>query len=162
MKKQLLLLILFLLSSNIYSQEKLLASCCEDKDGRCTGSAYCSACSNCSRCKHCSAGGTCGVCYSYSAPVKKKSPSTNSSASRRSSSKKSSFKSSSEFDNTSFLIVKSKTLNVRTGPGTNYEVIEKLIKGDFLIYLSFEKDWIKVKVVDSGKEGYVYYKYVEQ
>lgn len=31
-------------------------------DGRCTGSAYCTACSNCSRCGHCSGGGTCGVC----------------------------------------------------------------------------------------------------
>lgn len=35
-------------------------------NGKCTGSANCSACSNCSRCGHCKSGGTCGVCNSGS------------------------------------------------------------------------------------------------
>ncbi|WP_433811397.1 hypothetical protein [Flavobacterium johnsoniae] len=73
-QKLVLGLLFFFMALAAHSQnDKLLAGCCEAKpkeEGRCTGSAYCSACSNCSRCAHCSSGGSCGVCASYSAPVK--------------------------------------------------------------------------------------------
>jgi len=161
MKKELLLFLIFLLSCSVYSQEKLLASCCDGKEGRCTGSAYCSACTNCSRCKHCAAGGTCGVCTSYSAPVKQKSSNKKDYKSSSSTSKKSSFKSPSEYSVGNYLMVTSETLNLRQGPGVNYDVIEKLYKKSLLVFISYEGEWIKVKVYGSGRVGYVNYKYVE-
>ena len=66
MKSNLLLLFMFF-SLTCLSQtlsKKTIASSCHDGEGRCTGSAYCSACKNCSRCAHCSSGGSCGVCSS--------------------------------------------------------------------------------------------------
>ena len=51
-------------------------------------------------------------------------------------------------------------VNMRTGPGTGYRVIEKLGKGTELNVLSVGIDWYKVQVENTGISGYVYGKYV--
>ena len=51
-------------------------------------------------------------------------------------------------------------VNMRTGPGTGYRVIEKLGKGTELVVLSVGIDWYKVQVKETGISGYVYGKYV--
>jgi len=42
--------------------------------GRCEGSDYCRICTNCSRCGYCKGGGTCGVCYTPRAIVRRSAP----------------------------------------------------------------------------------------
>lgn len=56
--------------------EKIALCITEDlePEGRCTGSAYCTACKNCSRCNYCNSGGTCGVCSSGVRPSYKATP----------------------------------------------------------------------------------------
>jgi hypothetical protein len=160
---------------------KFVASCCDSnpkEEGRCTGSAYCSACSNCSRCAHCSNGGSCGVCASYVAPVRYKAPSSSSSSSRRASSK-STVKASSKTDfytspkkepvspkvKTSYrsedmLAVNFDNLMLREGPGTEYDVLEVLQKYAILKVIAIDGEWLQVVVVESKKIGYVNAKYV--
>ncbi|NDI99334.1 SH3 domain-containing protein [Flavobacterium sp. LaA7.5] len=151
--KKLLLITLTLFFFTAYCQDsKLLASCCDTKPaksfGRCSGNASCTACSNCKYCKHCSKeGGSCGVCTTYDAPVKKKTTT-------------STYKYPSEYSYGDKLTVISKNLNVRKGAGTDYDIVEKLTRGDALTFLSFDGEWIEVRVVSSGKKGYVNYKYV--
>ncbi len=174
------------LCATCYSQtklkSKLIASCC-DVGGRCTGSSYCTACTNCSGCKHCAQnGGSCGVCSGGSS---RSSFTSTSSSSRTTKSKKrnSSYSNSKSAssptygfydDNTTtasvndevlkgtIMIVKTSMLNVRTGPGTNYPVIIKLEKGDYVRCIESTKgDWVKVEVVPAGVEGYVYKKNLE-
>ena len=181
---QTLLTLIFALSScaTCYSQtkfkSKLIASCC-DVGGRCTGSSYCTACTNCSGCKHCAQnGGSCGVCLggsnrstftSYSSrsskSVKKKKESTNYSNSYSSPSygfydnSTTASQASEEVLYDSVLTVKTSILNVRSGPGTNYSVIVKLEKGDYVRCIETTKvDWVKVEVVPAGTVGYVYKK----
>lgn len=129
----------------------LLNSSIEECCGKCVGSAYCTACTNCSRCKHCSGGGACGVCSS-SNNINRSSKSSNSV--RPSEPAVSSGNVYSRFvpptsnqpKETTFaskksdLItppaaasvawVNSEVLNVRKGPGTEYEIIGRLSKGD--------------------------------
>ncbi|HWQ97908.1 MAG TPA: SH3 domain-containing protein [Clostridia bacterium] len=51
-------------------------------------------------------------------------------------------------------------VNMRTGPGTGYRVIDKLYKGTELVVLSVGIDWYKIQVKSTGISGYVYGKYV--
>lgn len=53
-------------------------------------------------------------------------------------------------------------VNMRTGPGTGYRVIDKLTKGTELVVLSVGIDWYKIQVKNTGISGYVYGKYVTQ
>ena len=53
-------------------------------------------------------------------------------------------------------------VNMRTGPGTGYRVIDKLTKGTELVVLSVGIDWYKIQVKSTGISGYVYGKYVPQ
>ena len=53
-------------------------------------------------------------------------------------------------------------VNMRTGPGTGYRVIDQLAKGTQLVVLSVGIDWYKIQVKDTGISGYVYGKYVTQ
>ena len=149
--------------------------------GRCTGSASCSACSNCSRCGHCSSGGTCGVCrgsssgrsfYSSGSTSKKKKkisyskPSSNS-VSRGFSSvtpKKKPiyyYNSNTSVINDNLLYTIYKSVNIRSGAGTNFSILETVPLNTKLIFLDTENDWYKVKIYDSGNEGYVYKKSVK-
>jgi uncharacterized protein YgiM (DUF1202 family) len=58
------------------------------------------------------------------------------------------------------LVVTSTELNVRFGPGSEYQALEKLTLGDQVNYLSKKGEWILVKT-DAGTKGYVYYKFVK-
>lgn len=130
------------------AQEAIAASCCsgESTTGKCSGTSSCTACSNCKYCGHCAkGGGTCGVCAPAPKPVKE----TRSSA----------VKSHLPGDK---LIVASETLNVRSGAGTDYDVVETLADGEALTYLSQQGDWFEVRVVKSGKRGYVNSKFVRK
>ncbi|GGB65155.1 hypothetical protein GCM10007424_01330 [Flavobacterium suaedae] len=150
------LLFLFLSITSFSQESKLIASCCENKEtksfGRCSGNAYCTACTNCRYCKHCNNGGTCGVCASYNKPKKTTSKSYSSTTN---------YKLPSSYSFGDKLIISSEALNLRAGAGTSYDVVEKLTKGDILTFLSYDGDWIEVRVVESGNKGYVYFKYVK-
>ncbi len=52
------------------------------------------------------------------------------------------------------------TLNVRKGPGKDYDVVTTLKKGDVVSLLDDSSKWFKIKNVD-GKEGYVSSEYVK-
>lgn len=52
-------------------------------------------------------------------------------------------------------------LNIRKGPGTNYEIIGKLDKGDYVVVLSIANGWAKV-IFDGTKLGYVSSTYLAQ
>lgn len=121
----------------------------ETNNGKCTGSAYCTTCKNCSRCAHCSNGGSCGVCDSG---VKKSYSSTN---------KKNTSITKKNYLVGNNLYVTNTSLNLRSGPGINYEIVEKLSKNDELTFVKKQEDWIKVIVTNSKNTGWVFYKYVK-
>lgn len=146
-------------------------------DGRCTGSAYCSACTNCSRCGHCGSGGTCGVCSgssserSYSSGNSSRKKNKHSSSGTYKSKHNSSlelylparkktpiyhYETNASLAEDNFLYTVYKSVNIRTGPGKNYPIVETVTKNTKLIFLYEKANWYKVKVVDSKKEGYVY------
>jgi hypothetical protein len=158
---------LFLLNSCVKANDNI------GHDGRCTGSAYCTACSNCSRCGHCSGGGTCGVCGGGSSGKS----SSSESSSRKSKSKKhktsDSYKSSRNKSNKPpKVFIDEVNVNVNSpryiaGVSTTYiyekpsfksKVIENVAKNTKLIQLSKKDSWYKVQVKKGGKVGYVYYK----
>jgi uncharacterized protein YgiM (DUF1202 family) len=59
------------------------------------------------------------------------------------------------------LEVTSEILNAREGAGKNYDIIETLHQGDILTFLSYNGEWIYVKINNSSAHGYIYYKYVK-
>lgn len=147
---------LFFIGHYAFAQQNIIASSCHANGGRCTGSAYCSACSNCSRCAHCNAGGTCGVCSgsateSYSKPAKARSAS-------RTTRKETRVPVTVPGN---YVLVKSEELNLREGPGTNYDILEKLTMSQKLIVLSLQGDWLNVRVANTGTQGYVHKNYVK-
>lgn len=145
-------------------------------DGRCTGSAYCSACTNCSRCGHCGSGGTCGVCGGGSPGS---NPSSGSASGKGRYGKR---KSSNDYY--SVLKTESRTgrvaatdeANIHTGTANRYltgvvaaitiyekpafksNVVAIVTRNAKIIQLSRKGEWYKVQVESSGKKGYVYYK----
>ncbi|MGS2738762.1 SH3 domain-containing protein [Sinomicrobium sp. M5D2P17] len=187
----LVLFIGFVFSGSFFSfgqDNKLIASCCEGSEARCTGSAYCSACTNCSRCKHCNSGGSCGVCSgNYRRTQKRTYSNNNSQTYKRKYSTGSSSSNNSNFRNLNSitshssysknniyylpndtfskyylktLIVNTETLNLRSGPGTSYPVIEKLTKGQKLTFLAMTGNWVKVNVKSTKTIGFIHYKYI--
>lgn len=118
----------------------------------CSGSAYCSACTNCSGCRHCAKeGGSCGACNSN---LKRRVRSKSSSNSLRSAPKIEALSFKSKLYTTA-------NLNLRSGPGTHYKIVERLSKNEPLEYLETTGSWIKIKVIQSGNVGYGYYKYIQ-
>ena len=164
MKSILILFALFIAQVSISQiATNTVASCCSSKKGRCTGSANCTVCTNCSRCGYCSSGGSCGVCngrttqksYNY------RNQSSNSNTTRSYSNgiyNLPNNPSSQYYMNT--LVVNSETLNLRKGPSTSYEIIQKLKANQELIFLAMTGDWVKVKVKSNAVIGFVYSKYV--
>ena len=131
------------------NDEKLIAMCC-DEGRRCTGSAYCTACKNCSGCQYCAKnGGTCGVCSSGKNYRSKPETKTYTYP-----------KISHKLSKGAYLYVAVASLNLRSGPGSEYKTIERLKKNSKLAYLDKDGAWIKVKVEASGATGYVYYQYL--
>lgn len=160
---------------------KLIASCCDAKSkelGRCTGSAYCSACSNCSRCAHCSNGGSCGVCASYSQPARYTTPRKVSGSTVKTFSKNTVTTASNsniyskpqkgavakkvitDYHSEDMLAVESETLNLREGPGVEYDVIEVLKKYAVIKVIAIDGEWLQVKVIESGNYGFANVKHV--
>lgn len=134
-------------------------------DGRCTGSAYCSACSNCSRCGHCSGGGSCGVCGGGSSG----SNSSSGSSSKKSRSKK--HKTSKAKSNIPPKVRIDKIdININSNnryftgvaavriyekPLDKSKTVAIVTKNTRLIRLEQKGEWFRVKVESSGKIGYV-------
>lgn len=129
-------------------------------NGKCTGSAYCSACSNCSRCGHCGSGGTCGVCSGSKSKNNKISDySKNTKPASRQAKKGSqsqNFSNMSKDD--SDIITSDRSTNIFEKPSFQSKVIENISKNTKLIQLSKLDSWYKVKIKDSKKIGYIYYK----
>ena len=159
MKNTLLILMLFF-SLTCISQttsKKMIASSCHDGEGRCTGSAYCSACKNCSRCAHCSNGGSCGVCSStvtYETTTKKKTQT-------KSKSYRSVKLKSNKYYTIDRLLITTQNVNLRSGPSTDYEILQSLSKESLVYFKEKKGEWALVKVMESNKVGYVNLKYLE-
>lgn len=164
MKKYLLILAFILSASSCFSQD--IASCCTSpkEEGRCTGSASCTACRNCSRCAHCGAGGTCGVCAAVAEPEEPKKSGTRN---KKSSSAKTADKpraTTAKNDDADasppeqFEVIAE--VNLRSGPGENFSIVEKIRKGAKLVKLGKRGAWSKVWVISSNKTGYVLSKYI--
>lgn len=137
------------------TSKKMIASSCHDGEGRCTGSAYCSACKNCSRCAHCSNGGSCGVCSSnatYETTTKKKV-------------KPKSYKSVKLKNNNYYtidqLLITTQNVNLRSGPSTDYEILQSLPKASLVYFKEKKGEWALVKVMETKRVGYVNLKYLE-
>lgn len=150
----------------------LLNSCFKANDnigheGRCTGSAYCSACTSCSRCGHCGSGGTCGVCSGSSSG--KSSSSRNSPRKNKSKKhkKSESYKSPKihideiNINTNNRYIAGIATTNIYKEASTQSKVLTTVPKNTKFIILSKKNSWYKVKVKD-GKVGYVYDKDVNK
>lgn len=125
-------------------------------DGRCTGSAYCSACSNCSRCAHCSNGGTCGVCSGsnsnsfYSTPKTKARKRTNSTIYYKPVSEV------KEYYVNEVIITHKESINLRELPNTKSKIIEKISYGKSVVFIEKTGEWSRVKVQETGSVGYVF------
>ena len=126
-------------------------------EGRCTGSAYCSACSSCSRCAHCSNGGTCGVCSSsssyssYSTPKAKKK-------SKASTYYYKPIKETKVYYENEFITIYAEAINLREKPNTQSIILEKLGYGDAVVFIEKNGEWSKVKVEETGTIGFVFSK----
>lgn len=153
------ILFLLLAQVSLFAQvAKEVASCCEGEEGRCTGSAYCTACRNCSRCAHCGSGGSCGVCSSsesyYPPPAKtktaRKAKSTTSTQSLR-----------SHYAG-EVLLITTENVNLREGPGTNYDVVQTLGRNETVLFRKKFGDWALVEVQENGAEGCVHLKYLKR
>lgn len=128
-------------------------------DGRCTGSAYCSACTNCSRCGHCGSGGTCGACSGKSSGRNSK---------RKHSEKHTTSKTKS--NKPPKVLIDRVNININSNnryfagvaavriyekPSDKSDIIVTVTKNARLIKLQEMKDWYRVKVESTGKTGYV-------
>lgn len=157
--KHIVVLAFFCVCFSMYGQvdTSAVASCC---GGKCTGSAYCTACSNCSGCKHCNSGGSCGVC---AGGVKWKASPSRSETTKRSDTYGSGTTKTTTNETTvepeQFVAVISQTLNMRSGPGTDYPVVLVLSKGQLLtIKETVQNGWVKVSA--NNLEGNVFVTYV--
>lgn len=57
-------------------------------------------------------------------------------------------------------VVTSSSLNMRTGPGTNFAIIRTLTLGTEFTVIKKEGDWLQIRLKD-GKEGWVHSGYVK-
>jgi len=148
----------------------ILNSCFKANDirgheGRCTGSASCSACTSCSRCGHCGAGGTCGVCSGGSSgsssrrsrPEKYKTPKSHTSPKAKSRKPPKVFidKVNVNINSNNRYLVGVATVKIYARPSDQSKTIAIVTKNARLIRLEQKGEWYKVKVESGGKEGYV-------
>ena len=66
----------------------------------------------------------------------------------------------SEYYLKDLVVENTSSLNVRSGPGSTYAVIDKLNDGDRMTFLAMAKGWVKVKLESTGRIGFVYSEYV--
>ena len=169
--------ILFLTDKSLPTINSALNECC----GKCVGSEYCTACTNCSRCAHCSGGGTCGVCSSgttrkssrSSSSYKRVEPAENAyirfAPSTGSSQEKGNNNTTKKPEpvhlpaSTQLVLVNAEVVNIRQGPGTEFEVVGKLYKDDQVTILeNTTKKWVLIQTEKSDDptsviiKGYVY------
>ncbi len=62
-------------------------------------------------------------------------------------------------DSQETLVVNVDYLRLRSGPSTDHEILDRLMKGDLLKLIEIEDEWVKVITAD-GKEGWVHGDYV--
>lgn len=142
-------------------------------EGRCTGSASCTACKNCNYCKYCNSGGSCGVCGGGTVTRYRPSSGTTSGKSRGDGGTTPNRynPAGKPARRTVFLpavaTVTAVSLNVRSGPGTQYTIITRLSAGDSVIVVDTAGDnWVKIEIYVSNEdgikkiEGYVSRKYI--
>jgi len=150
----------------------------QSESATCYGYSPCNACKDCSRCRHCNSGGSCGMCSGGSVPNYRNSSSSGAGSTRSRSTTRSNYNSSSySASNTSvsrttvylpvLATVAVETLNVRSGPGTEFEILAELTKGDEVtITETAGENWVKIEVLildgneTSTLEGYVFRKYL--
>ncbi len=137
------------------------------EEATCTGSANCRACKNCKYCKHCNSGGSCGVCGGGGRTYRSSTPSSRSvtTASRAYGSTDGSGVYHLPDDRFSeyyakTLIVTNEYLNMRSGPSTDYRIIQRLKEGQRLTFLAMTGSWVKVRTVRENTPGFVHMKYV--
>lgn len=134
-------------------------------DGKCTGSAYCSACTNCSRCGHCGGGGTCGKCTGKSSGS---NSSSGSSSKKRKSEKHKTSKAKSNkppkvridkidinINSNNRYFAGVAAVRIYEKPSDKSKTVAIVTKNARLIRLEQKGEWYKVKVASSGKTGYV-------
>lgn len=124
---------------------------------KCTGSSSCRACKTCAYCAHCNNGGSCGVCSGKASQNFYNTSPTKTNTSTKSNSEVK----HQNTDKGIYFYVANTTLNLREGPGTNYKIVASLSKNQKLLLLEAKTDWLKVRVVETEKVGWVYYKYVK-
>lgn len=112
----LLLSLPFILEGN--SARNALKECC----GKCVGSSYCTVCTTCNYCKHCNSGGSCGVCGGGSSGRGTAYGNTNRGNYRTNPEPKEPLKKTRYIQ----YYISTRYLNVRSGPGTTYAIIDKL------------------------------------
>ena len=46
-------------------------------------------------------------------------------------------------------------MNLRRGPGTNFNAVGRLTRGEQVLVLSEENGWVKLRVLETGRIGYM-------
>ena len=141
----LLLLIPVLLKGDTIREA--LDTCC----GRCVGSSYCSACTTCNYCKYCNSGGSCGVCGggSGSGGSNRRSGSSGQAPSRIYP--QTVVPQSERTAVTIQYYVTATMLNVRSGPGINYLVTDKVAYGTQVrIDNRYNSGWCFIRYYSNG------------
>ena len=46
-------------------------------------------------------------------------------------------------------------VNLRRGPGTNFNAVGRLTRGEQVLVLSEENGWVKLRVLETGRIGYM-------
>ena len=145
-----------------------------DEVGRCYGYNPCTVCKNCSSCNYCNSGGSCGMCGSgQNSNQRSTNGSSQNGSSQRGSNNTSAFNSTYESTEIRTInlpataIVSAETLNVRKGPGVEFEVVARLSAGDaVLVTETAGEKWVKIEMeIWEGEEaviveGYVYRSYL--
>ncbi|XLS30119.1 SH3 domain-containing protein [Flavobacteriaceae bacterium M23B6Z8] len=149
MKKILILVSCIITQFSVCGQQSqdFVASCCVKERG-CTGSANCSACKNCSGCRHCAKnGGSCGVCSGHYGNTRRYTTTSR---------KKNDGLRVDRIKKDDLVVVTSEALNLRSGPGKQYSVLERLLVEQELLVLEVNSEWLYVRKVGSKMTGYVH------
>lgn len=147
--------------------------------GRCYGYDPCHVCKNCSSCGHCNSGGSCGMCGKGKSHTYQNSRGSRNSGNHQNGNSRSGSNNANAFYNsnesaeiwTVYLpapaTVNTEILNIRKGPGTEFDILGQLAAGDSVIVTETAGEkWVKIEVtIWDGKnftivEGYVFKNYL--